>query len=313
MSAMAGTDVFVATQDGLRIHARQFGMRSMPARPVVCLPGLTRTVADFESLALRLARTRCVIAVDSRGRGQSDYDNNPHNYNVAIELGDVVTVLREFAIEPAVFIGSSRGGILTMLLAAAHPEAVVGAVLHDIGPVIEPEGIARIRSYVGKLPQPGSFAEGAEILQRLFGQQFPKLTMKHWLAAARRAWKMEAGNLLPTYDVRLAEAFTETNTDQPPTDLWKEFDALGHVPLLVIRGANSDILSAATVNTMRAHHPGLESIEIADQGHVPLLEEAELLDRIVCFVEKCERVHNQDRADTFAPRQRAQPRAESDR
>src|SRR5262249_5052398 len=237
--------------------------------------------------------TRRVIAVHSRGRGQSDYDNNPNNYNVAIELGDVVTVLDALAIGPAVFIGSSRGGILTMLLAAAHPDAVVGAGLHDIGPGIEPEGIARIKSYIGQLPRPGMCAEGAEILPRLFGQRFPPLTMQHWLAAAQRAWKMEGGSLLPTYDVRLAEAFAKTNTEQPPPDLWKEFDALAHVPVLVIRGANSDILSAATVNTMHARHPGLESIEIADQGHVPLLEGTELLDRIARFVEKCERVRKE--------------------
>jgi pimeloyl-ACP methyl ester carboxylesterase len=298
---MAGTDVFVSTQDGLRIHVREFGKRSAPGLPVLCLPGLTRTVADFESLASRLAGTRWVIAVDSRGRGQSDYDTNPNNYNVAMELDDVVTVLTACSVGPAVFVGSSRGGILTMLLAAAHPEAVAGAVLHDIGPVIESEGIARIKSYIGNLPQPGTFAEGAEILQRLFGQQFPQLTMQHWLAAACRTWKMEGGSLLPTYDVRLAEAFAKTDTEQPLADLWKEFDALARVPVLVIRGANSDILSAPTVNAMRARRPSLEFIEIADQGHVPLLEGAELLDRIVRFVEKCEGIRKELSAQTAAP------------
>jgi pimeloyl-ACP methyl ester carboxylesterase len=302
---MVATDVFVSTQDGLRIHVREFGKRSAPGLPVVCLPGLTRTVADFDSLASRLAGTRCVIAVDSRGRGQSDYDTNPDNYNVATELGDVATVLTACSVGPAVFVGSSRGGILTMLLAAAHPNAVAGAILHDIGPVIEPQGVARIKSYVGKLPQPGSFAAGAEILQRLFGQQFPKLTTEHWLAAARRTWKMEGGSLLPTYDVRLADVFAKADSDQSLPALWKEFDALAHVPVLVIRGVNSDILSAATLIAMREHHPGLVSIEIADQGHVPLLEGAELLDPIAHFIEKCERVRKESRADTFAPPQRA--------
>lgn len=288
-----GRSIFVATQDGLRIHLREFGVSTTSGLPVLCLPGLTRTVADFESLALALASTRRVIAIDSRGRGQSDYDQNPENYNLAVELADIVSVLGALAIGPALFIGSSRGGILTMLLAAAHPVAVAGAVLHDIGPVIEPVGLARIKGYVGKLPRPGSFAEGADILRREFQIQFPKLTNEQWLAAARRAWKVEHGVLAPTYDVRIAQSFAKADDGQPMPTLWREFDALAHVPLLVIRGVNSDILSAATIAAMQARHPGLESIEVADQGHVPLLEGAEVVSYISRFVERCERHHNE--------------------
>ena len=285
-----GRSIFVATQDGLRIHLREFGVSTTSGLPVLCLPGLTRTVADFESLALALASTRRVIAIDSRGRGQSDYDQNPENYNLAVELADIVSVLGALAIGPALFIGSSRGGILTMLLAAAHPVAVAGAILHDIGPVIEPAGLARIKGYVGKLPQPGSFAEGADILRREFQIQFPKLTDEQWLAAARRAWKVEHGVLAPTYDVRIAQSFAKADDGQPMPTLWKEFDALARVPVLVIRGANSDILSATTVATMRARHPGLELIEVADQGHVPLLEGAEVVSYIGRFVERCDTI-----------------------
>jgi len=285
-----GRSIFVATQDGLRIHLREFGVSTTSGLPVLCLPGLTRTVADFESLALALASTRRVIAIDSRGRGQSDYDQNPENYNLAVELADIVSVLGALAIGPALFIGSSRGGILTMLLAAAHPVAVAGAILHDIGPVIEPAGLARIKGYVGKLPQPGSFAEGADILRREFQIQFPKLTDEQWLAAARRAWKVEHGVLAPTYDVRIAQSFAKADDGQPMPTLWKEFDALAHVPVLVIRGANSDILSVTTVATMRARHPGLELIEVADQGHVPLLEGAEVVSYIGRFVERCDSI-----------------------
>ena len=287
--------MFVSMEDGLRLHVREYGASSAPALPAVCLPGLTRTVTDFESLAPALASTRRVIAIDSRGRGQSDYDPNPENYNLAVELADVVSVLGALAIGAAVFVGSSRGGILTMLLAATQPAAVAGAVLHDIGPVIEPEGIARIKSYVGKLPSPGSFAEGAERLRRLFQSQFPKLTDEQWLAAARRAWKVERGVLVPTYDVRLAATFSKADNAQQVPELWKEFDALRQVPVLVIRGAKSDILSAATVAAMRARHPGLELIEIADQGHVPLLEGPELLNGIVKFVAKCDAVVSRDK------------------
>jgi len=264
----------------------------------VCLPGLARTTADFDVLAPGLAfgqSPRRVIAIDSRGRGQSQYDSNPENYNVAIELADVVTVLRALDIGQAIFIGSSRGGILTMLLTAAHATVIAGAVLHDIGPVIEPRGVARIKSYVGKLPRPDSLAEGAEILRHIFHAQFPKLTAEQWLAAAQRTWKSKNGALVPTYDIRLAQTLAEVDLDHPLPPLWNEFDALARVPVLVIRGANSDILSATTVSAMRAHHPDLESIEVPDQGHVPLLEGTVLLRRIAAFIDECERAAQQRR------------------
>jgi pimeloyl-ACP methyl ester carboxylesterase len=284
------SDVFVTAQDGLRLHVREFGSRTAPGLSVVCLPGLARTVADFDALAPALAfgpPPRRVIAIDSRGRGQSDYDSNVENYNVAVELGDVVTILTALEIGPAVFVGSSRGGILTMLLGVAHPTAIAGAILHDIGPVIEPKGLARIKSYVGKLPQPRTFAEGGEILRRLFDAQFPKLSPEQWLAAAKRTWKMDDGELVPTYDVQLSRTLAEFDIERPLPPLWNEFDALKRVPILVIRGANSDILSAETVTAMCAHHPAMEWIEVPDQGHVPLLD-GTVNSRIAEFVDRCE-------------------------
>jgi pimeloyl-ACP methyl ester carboxylesterase len=175
-----------------------------------------------------------------------------------------------------------------MLLAVAHPTAVAGAVLHDIGPVIEPKGLARIKSYVGKLPQPRDFDEGAVILRRLFSGQFPKITDGQWRAAAGRTWKEERGGLVPTYDVRLARTLAEIDIERPLPAMWNEFDALKRVPLLVIRGANSDILSAATAAAMTERHSGAELIEVADQGHVPILDD-HLVRPIVEFVERCER------------------------
>jgi pimeloyl-ACP methyl ester carboxylesterase len=284
--------IFVSAPDRLRLHVREYGQADSPSRSVVCLPGLARTTADFDALAPALAYAeppRRVIALDSRGRGQSEYDANPKNYNLGVELADVVAVLNTLEIKQAVFIGSSRGGILTMLLAAAHPELIAGAVLHDIGPVIESEGVARIKSYVGKLPQPQNFAEGAAILHALFAAQFPKFTAAQWLAAAQRTWKPQIEKLVLTYDPALSEILADFDTVHPPPPLWSEFEALARVPVLVIRGARSDILSAATLSAMRARHPGLESIEILDQGHVPLLEGAEVIGRINSFVLRCER------------------------
>jgi pimeloyl-ACP methyl ester carboxylesterase len=286
-----GTSIFVSAPDGLRLHVREYGTRAATALPVVCLPGLTRTVADFETLAPALASggSRRVIALDSRGRGQSEYDRKPENYNLLVELGDLVAVLTALAVAPAVFIGSSRGGLLTMHLGVAHPTAIAGVVLHDIGPVIEPKGLARLRSYVGKMPQPRSFAEGGEILKQLFHGQFPNLTTEQWLAAAQRAWQMRDGVLTPTHDVALSRTLTSVDIERPLPPLWNEFDSLKRLPMLVIHGAKSDILSAATVAAMAERHPEMETIEVADQGHVPLLEGDNILRRIGEFVAKCDK------------------------
>jgi pimeloyl-ACP methyl ester carboxylesterase len=287
------TSTFVTAPDGLRLHARCYGSNSTTATTVVCLPGLARTTADFEPLAVALTQRgpRRVIALDYRGRGMSDYDSDPANYSLPVELADVLAVATALEALPAIFIGTSRGGILTMLLASVRPTAIAAAVLNDIGPVIEPQGLMRIKSYVGKLPQPRTFEEGAEILRRLFGPQFPKLAQADWLASAHRTFRQEKGRLVTTYDVRLANALNGIDAERPIPPLWKEFDALANVPLMVIRGANSDLLSPATIEAMRARRTILETIEVPDQGHAPLLADADTIGRIVDFVRRCGSAH----------------------
>ena len=282
---------FVTAPDGLRLHARCYGRASAPGTPVVCLPGLARTSADFDVLATALSRDaphpRPVIALDYRGRGLSQYDRDPANYSLPVELADVLAVVTALETLPAIFIGTSRGGILTMLLAAVRPSALAGAVLNDIGPFIEPHGLMRIKSYVGKLPQPRTFEEGAEILRRLFHSQFPRLGPDDWLAAARRMFKEENGLLVTTYDPKLAATLAGIGPEQPLPALWKEFDALANVPVMIVRGANSDVLSATTVDSMQARHPAIERLEVPDQGHAPLLMDTETIERISAFLRRC--------------------------
>src|SRR6185312_14025001 len=240
-------------------------------------------------LSQQAPHPRRVIALDYRGRGLSAYDPDPANYSLPVELADLLAVLTALEATPAIFIGTSRGGILAMLLAAVRPNAIAGVVLNDIGPVIEPQGLMRIKSYVGKLPQPRNFEEGGEILRRLFSGQFPKLEMADWLACAHRAFKEEKGRLVPTYDVKIATTMNGVDAERRVPPLWLQFDALSAKPVMVIRGANSDLLTGETVEAMRARRKAMDVIEVPDQGHAPLLTDAATIGRISEFVHRCDR------------------------
>jgi pimeloyl-ACP methyl ester carboxylesterase len=282
---------FVTAQDGLTLHVRRYGSRHTSARSVVCLPGLARTAADFHLLATALAadpdNPRLVLALDYRGHGQSQYDRHSNNYTIRVALADLSAVLAALEITSAIFVGTSFGGVLAMMLAVLPPIAVAGVILNDIGPVIEPRGLVRIKQYVGKLPVPRTLEEGAEILRWWFNAQFPKLAPQDWIAFAQRTWREHRGALMPNHDLKLARALRGVSLERLPT-LWDQFDALAHIPLMVIRGANSDMLASTTVNAMLARRGQLEVVVVPDQGHAPLLAEPKVIRRIAAFVASCD-------------------------
>ena len=282
------TSRFVTASDGLRLHARDYG-DGAGRRVVVCLPGVARTAADFDVLACALVAAdpgRRVLALDYRGRGLSDRDPEPDHYTVAIESADILTVLGALGIDRAAIVGTSRGGLHAMVLAAVQADLLLGVVLNDIGPVLEPAGLERIKGYVGKLPAPTSWPDAVAILKRVAGAQFTGLSASDWLGYAETTFAETETGFVTLYDPALIRTFATLDTANLPT-MWPQFEALAPVPVLVVRGANSDLLSEATVEAMVARHPDCAALEIAGQGHAPLLKDAPTMRAIDAFVARC--------------------------
>ena len=290
MSA-AYQDLFVSASDGLKLYTRDYGSRLSEALPVVCLPGLARTSGDFHELALALSgdrqAPRRVLALDYRGRGRSEWDKDWRRYDVRVELTDVLQVLTVAGIEEAVFVGTSRGGLITMAIGAARPTLLRGAVLNDIGPVIDGKGLVRIRGYVGKLPEPRSFSEAGQVLKQISDAQFPTFADADWEKMARGTWREAEGRLVLAYDPSLMKTLESIDLEAPLPVLWPLFEGLKGVPVLALRGANSDLLAAATLDEMRRRHPRLDAITVPDQGHAPILD-GDLIERIRAFVRMVE-------------------------
>jgi pimeloyl-ACP methyl ester carboxylesterase len=285
--------VFTTSRDGLRLHTRVYGDAHRAALPLVCLPGLARNSSDFHDLALALShdakQPRRVLALDYRGRGLSDYDTNWKNYDIRIELDDVMQVLTALQVEHAVFCGTSRGGLITMALSAARPAAIKGVVLNDIGPVIDASGLLRIRAYVGKLPVPRDYVQAAEILRRVFGSQFPIFSDAEWTIMARRTWKETPRGLVTDYDPNLMKGLEALDLEAPLPILWTFFEGLKNVPMLALRGENSDLLSAATLEEMGKRHPRCETLTLPGQGHAPLVGTKDMIARIQRLIARAEK------------------------
>ncbi len=300
-------EVTYTSTDGLRLHACDYGDPQSPWLPVVCLPGLTRNSRDFVDLAIHLAgdrnRPRRVAAFDYRGRGLSQWDKNPNNYNPLAEMADVFDGMARLALPRAAVVGTSRGGIIGMLMGIARPQTVAALVLNDIGPVMEARGLARIKGYIGGTPAPDDWADAAHIQRRLHGGQFPTKTESDWQAFARLTYRDKDGRPVGDYDPALSHTLRGIALDRAVPTLWDEFRALEGIPILVLRGENSDLLSAETVAAMAACHPRLETMTIPDEGHAPWLRPGPILDRISAFITAIE--GDSPPADAVVPRREA--------
>lgn len=270
---VSSLDFFMPSSDGIRLHARIYGDAYRDRVPVLCLPGLTRNTRDFHSLAERLAgpeHKRRVIVVDYRGRGGSEHASDWRHYTVPVEAVDVRQMLAALGVKTAVFLGTSRGGLISMLLAATAPNLIKACILNDIGPVIEIKGLARIASYVGKSDMPQHWNEAVERL-KASNPDFSDLTETEWRDFASAVFVEWESGLRLAYDPALGQTLSELDFSKPLPSAWPLFDALHAVPVLAIRGMNSDLLSDETLAAMAKRHPAIEIARVPHEGHAPFV------------------------------------------
>lgn len=269
-------DRYWETADGLRLHYRDYA-GDAGKNPVLCMHGLTRNARDFAELAERIAPSRRVIVPEMRGRGMSDYARDSATYNPAQYAADVERLLAEQRIDRFIAVGTSLGGLMTMLMAAAKPGRIAGAVLNDVGPVIEEGGLEAIRGYVGQGRSFQTWMHAARALKEAHGDSHPTFQTEDWLAMAKRVMVLgQGGRISFDYDMAIAEPFNAAPGNAAPPDLWLAFEALADVPMVLVRGALSNILSASTVAQMQVRNRKLTPVCVPDTGHAPLLTEPEV-------------------------------------
>jgi len=277
------TERYYASAEGLQLYYRDYAGGDAGKLPVLCLPGLTRNSRDFDHVARRIQPGRRVLCADLRGRGRSQHDPDWQNYHPGTYLQDIARLLVDAGVERAVFFGTSLGGILSMLYAATQPQAVAAAILNDIGPEVDPAGLARIAAYVGRHAPATSWDDAIAIVRSTYEIALPGLTDEQWAEYARRSYTEVDGVPKLDVDPNVGEAVRAAPAAAGP-DLWPVFAALQPIPALVLRGASSDILSRATFERMHAEKADLVRVEVPDRGHVPLLDEPEAVGAIDAFL-----------------------------
>ena len=263
------------TSDGLTLDYRIEGT----GKPLLCLPGLTRDLYDFDELAVAMRGEAQIIRLSQRGRGRSDWAEGFESYNIVQEARDVVEFMDFLGLEKATVIGTSRGGFNAMILAATSPERLAGVLLNDIGPELAEDGISKIMEYVGKPPEAQNQDELVAGMKADMGADFPDLSEAKWIELAQRWFRVSKEGVALNYDPNIGKAMHEQAKGEAP-DLWGLFDLMANTPLALLRGANSDLLSVNTAEQMRARRPDMLFAEVPNRGHIPLLDEPESLDII---------------------------------
>lgn len=273
--AMTRTPIEYRSADGgLRLYAEECGPTNAPLT-VLCLHGLTRNGRDFGALVDHLSANYRVITADQRGRGKSQWDPNPDNYRIPVYAKDVTALLDHLAISKVALIGTSMGGLISMVLGASQPARVHGIVLNDIGPEVMPTGLKRLRESLSTPVNVSTWAEAAQQAKRVNGNAFPDYGEADWVAFARRTYSEDpSGRPVPAYDRAILAGLNQPSDPAAVTPtMWPLWTQLAAIPMLAIRGGLSDLLSAATLDHMAARHPNLITLTLPDRGHAPMLDE----------------------------------------
>lgn len=277
------------SKDGLRLHARVYDPQDAAppaAAPVVCLPGLTRNARDFEQLAPHLARRRRVYAVEFRGRGESAFARDALSYTPLVYMQDVAALLADQGIDRFISVGTSLGGLVTMLIAATMPGRLAGAVLNDVGPEIDPRGLDRIRSYVGQASSFPTWVHAARALADSNADVYPDWRLEDWLTFAKRTHRLtREGRVTADYDSNIAQPFKAPG-GETGVDMWPAFDALDGTPTLVLRGENSDILAIDAAKRMVERVQSARLVTIPRVGHAPTLDEPQAVAAIDALLDE---------------------------
>ena len=277
-------DHWYTSADGLRLYARDYpGPGDDKLLPVLCMHGLTRSSMDFASIAGHLAASRRVISVDQRGRGKSDYDPVASNYMPPTYVGDMFKLLDELEISECLVIGTSMGGLMAMIMANMQPQRFRAVVLNDIGPELDPEGLDRIKNYVGRSREIRTWDDAVAQTREINEVAFPRYTDAEWLRFTRGLYKEVDGVPVLAYDPAIAQPMLEADSNAVPPDLWPLFEGMAALPMLLVRGALTDLLAMDCVEKMETISPGLEVVQVPDRGHAPMLDEPVAVDAIERF------------------------------
>lgn len=283
-------DIWYTSENGLRLYARDYSTaldKNPNAKTILCMHGLTRNSADFEDICNQLADDYRLIVVDQRGRGLSDYDPDPNNYNPLVYVQDMFLLLAELKLSSVILFGTSMGGIMSMMMAAMKADMVEALIINDVGPEIAEKGLDRLKKYVGKQTPVNTWEEAArqtEVINRI---AFPDATNEDWLKFAKRLYREdENGRPVIACDPNIAIPLQDNSDNSVAPDLWPVYEQILDKPMLLIRGELSDIIDVECVERMQQMKPDLEVLEIPNVGHAPLLSEEAVEPAIAKFLQE---------------------------
>ncbi|UTW56805.1 alpha/beta fold hydrolase [Kordiimonas sp. SCSIO 12610] len=280
------THEYFTNSDGLKLHYRDYNTAGGDAPVVLCMPGLTRTSNDFAHVADSLKAKCRVICLDKRGRGLSEWDSDPARYHPGTYVADALELLNHLGQKSVHAIGTSMGGLMTILMQAAQPGVIKSAVINDIGPEVDPEGIKRIQNNIGTTPELKTWEDAEQYVEKTAKHIFPYFNDDDWKWFTRITYIEEDGQIKSNYDPAITQNFNSVSAEQSMPDMWPVFEGLKSVPVLIIRGETSDLLMQSTLERMESEYPLLTGVTVPQAGHAPMLHEKEAADAIASFANK---------------------------